>query len=45
MTNEMKLLTALCDALGFEVEIERDYDDRKVDYAQAMQHQSGVDYP
>jgi len=24
MTNEMKLLTALCEALGFEVEEERD---------------------
>jgi len=30
MTNEMKLLTALCEALGFEVVIKRDYQETKV---------------
>ena len=32
VTNEMKLLTALCEALGFEVEIERDYQEAKITY-------------
>ena len=29
MTNEMKLLTALCDALGFEVDTVLDYQERE----------------
>lgn len=28
MGNEMKLLMALCDALGFEVEVEEDFDEK-----------------
>ena len=30
MTNEMKLLTALCDALGFDVEENKDYKSHEI---------------
>ena len=33
MTNEMKLLMALCDALGFEVEVEYEQDREAYDIA------------
>jgi len=36
MTNEMKLLQALCEALGFEVETTLDYQERKESKEAAM---------
>ena len=38
MTNEMKLLHALCEALGFEVETTLDYMPRKEGKSSAMKH-------
>ncbi len=34
MSNEINLITALCEALGFEVEQSLDYKDRKIDIPQ-----------
>lgn len=45
MTNEMKLITALCEALGFEIKIERDFKERKEGKTNAMHYQSNIDYP
>lgn len=36
MTDEMKLLTKLCEALGFEVRQTRDYKERKESEREAM---------
>jgi len=36
MTNEMKLLHALCEALGFEVETTLDYKEVEIGYDEAM---------
>lgn len=38
MSNEMKLLTALCDALGFDVVVDIDYQPRKESQTSAMIH-------
>lgn len=45
MTNEMKLLMALCDALGFEVETTLDYQERKENQHEAMRHNQGNGFP
>jgi hypothetical protein len=45
MSEEMKLLMALCDAMGFTVETEYDYDERKVSGTVASRINSGIDYP
>jgi hypothetical protein len=45
MSEEMKLLMALCDALGFAVEVERDYCERKVTGEQASKINGSIDYP
>jgi len=45
MSEEMKLLMALCDALGFAVEAEYDYDERKVTGTEASRINSNIDYP
>ena len=42
MTNEMKLLYALCEALGFEVEIILDYKERKESKDSAMRYNQGT---
>ena len=43
MTEEMKLITALCEALGFSVEVKRDYNER---VEKSCDHyNSFVDYP
>jgi len=41
MTNEMKLLQALCEALGFEVETTLDYMPRKENKSAAMKYNRG----
>ena len=41
MTQEMKLLYALCDALGFDVEVNLDYMERKESKESAMQYKQG----
>ena len=41
MSEEMKLLMALCDALGFAVEVERDRKERKERHSDAMKHNTG----
>jgi len=41
MSNEMKLIMALCDALGFEVETTIDYQPRKENKQSAMNWNSG----
>jgi len=38
MSQEMKLLTALCEALGFEIETTIDYQERKESQFIAMSH-------
>tara|TARA_R110002020_G_scaffold436195_1_gene646390 strand:+ start:54 stop:353 length:300 start_codon:yes stop_codon:yes gene_type:complete len=38
MTNEMKLLIALCDALGFEVDTVLDYQEREVSQSDGHKH-------
>jgi hypothetical protein len=45
MSEEMKLLMALCDALGFAVEVERDYCERKVTGETASRINSKIDHP
>jgi hypothetical protein len=45
MSEEMKLLMALCDAMGFAVEVETDYNERKEKRDAAMLHNRGVGYP
>jgi len=40
MTNEIKLLLALCKALGFEVETTLDYQERKENMQVAMKYNS-----
>ena len=45
MSDEMKLITALCEALGFEVVIDRDYQERKEVQPFARQYQSDINYP
>lgn len=45
MSEEMKLITALCEALGFEVEVKRDYDERKVTGTEASRINSVIQYP
>jgi len=44
MTNEMKLLTALCEALGFEVEVNLDSSERKEFADSAMQYNTGCGF-
>jgi len=41
MTQEMKLLYALCDALDFDVEVNIDYMERKESKKSAMQYNQG----
>jgi hypothetical protein len=41
MSDEMKLLRALCDALGFEVETTLDYAPRRENKTTAMAYNSG----
>lgn len=41
MTDEMKLLMALCDALGFKVETLLDYKEMKVSKSEAMPYNMG----
>jgi hypothetical protein len=45
MSEEMKLLMALCDALGFAVVVERDYDERKVTGCEASRINAAVRTP
>ena len=40
MSEEMKLITALCKALGFEVEVEHNYDERKEPKRNISRYQS-----
>ena len=40
MTEEMKLITALCESLGFKVEVEHDYDERKEPKRNISRYQS-----
>ncbi len=42
MSEEMKLLRALCDALGFEVETNLDYKERKEAKENAMKYNRGI---
>ena len=41
MTDEMKLIMALCDALGFDVEVNCDYRERRISKSHAMQINQG----
>jgi len=41
MTEEMKLLRALCEALGFEVKVNLDYKERKESQNSAMRYNDG----
>lgn len=41
MSDEMKLLMALCDALGFDVETKYDYKERRISKTHAMQINRG----
>ena len=45
MSEELKLITALCEALGFKVEIERNYDVRTINKHDARRVSSITDYP
>ena len=45
MTDEMKLLMALCDALGFGVEVTMDREPRKETKEMAMCHNTGIGWP
>ena len=42
MSEEMKLLMAMCDALGFAVEVNRDYKEQKESKSNAMRHNTGA---
>lgn len=45
MSNEMKLLLAMCKAMGLKVEAEYDREERKIRKEEAMRINSHIDYP